>query len=100
MHGQHFVCFCWAGGSQHLSFVWFYLQAKPAAKPAPPAPRFEIKKWNAVAMWSWDICADTVSSHIDLLQKGSRNEKDEILLVTDSCHLPPPSFSVLFAVIL
>lgn len=22
------------------------------------APRFEIKKWNAVAMWSWDICAD------------------------------------------
>jgi E3 ubiquitin-protein ligase RBX1 len=23
-------------------------------------PRFEIKKWNAVAMWSWDICADTV----------------------------------------
>ena len=24
-----------------------------------PAPRFEIKKWNAVTMWSWDICADT-----------------------------------------
>lgn len=23
------------------------------------APRFEIKKWNAVTMWSWDICADT-----------------------------------------
>ena len=23
--------------------------------------RFEVKKWNAVAMWSWDICADTVS---------------------------------------
>mmetsp|Transcript_21168 Transcript_21168/g.64466 ORF Transcript_21168/g.64466 Transcript_21168/m.64466 type:complete len:92 (-) Transcript_21168:42-317(-) len=22
-------------------------------------PRFVIKKWNAVAMWSWDICADT-----------------------------------------
>ena len=21
--------------------------------------RFEIKKWNAVCMWSWDICADT-----------------------------------------
>jgi len=30
---------------------------KAAAKKAPP--RFEIKKWNAVAMWSWDICADT-----------------------------------------
>ena len=35
-------------------------QAKPAAKPAAAPPRFEIKKWNAVAMWSWDICADTV----------------------------------------
>jgi RING-box protein 1 len=23
------------------------------------AMRFEIKKWNAVTMWSWDICADT-----------------------------------------
>lgn len=21
--------------------------------------RFEVKKWSAVAMWSWDICADT-----------------------------------------
>ena len=20
--------------------------------------RFEIKKWNAVTMWSWDICSD------------------------------------------
>jgi len=28
---------------------------KPKAKKAP---RFEIKKWNAVAMWSWDICAE------------------------------------------
>ena len=34
-------------------------ESKPAAKD-PNAPRFEIKKWNAVAMWSWDICADTV----------------------------------------
>ncbi|GMI30557.1 hypothetical protein TrCOL_g2211 [Triparma columacea] len=32
----------------------------PAASPAcPPCPTFEIRKWNAVAMWSWDICADT-----------------------------------------
>ena len=23
------------------------------------AQRFEIKKWNAVTMWQWDICADT-----------------------------------------
>jgi len=32
------------------------------AQAKPDAPRFEIKKWNAVAMWSWDICADTVRS--------------------------------------
>ena len=34
-------------------------QSKVPAKGGAP-PRFEIKKWNAVAMWSWDICADTV----------------------------------------
>ena len=22
-------------------------------------PRFEIKKWNAIAVWSWAICTDT-----------------------------------------
>ena len=38
------------------------MQAKKKGKAAPPTPRFEIKKWNAVAMWSWDICADTVST--------------------------------------
>ncbi len=35
-------------------------QTKALSKSGPPVPRFEIKKWNAVAMWSWDICADTV----------------------------------------
>lgn len=30
-----------------------------APTSAATAPRFEIKKWNAVTMWSWDICADT-----------------------------------------
>ena len=42
-----------------------YLLPQPApavAKSGPAPPRFEIKKWNAVAMWSWDICADTVRS--------------------------------------
>lgn len=35
--------------------------SKPAAVgDESSGPRFEIKKWNAVAMWSWDICADTV----------------------------------------
>jgi RING-box protein 1 len=48
-------------------------QSKPEAptKAASPtsatsAPRFEIKKWNAVAMWSWDICADTVRIYMHI----------------------------------
>eukprot|EP00605_Chrysophyceae_sp_TOSAG23-4_P001001 GSChrysophyteH1.ASY1.ANO1.1102.1 assembled CDS len=32
---------------------------KASSSSANDAPRFEIKKWNAVTMWSWDICADT-----------------------------------------
>jgi E3 ubiquitin-protein ligase RBX1 len=33
----------------------------PADKGKGPksGKRFEIKKWNAVAMWSWAICTDT-----------------------------------------
>ena len=23
------------------------------------APKFDIKKWNAVALWSWDLQVDT-----------------------------------------
>jgi RING-box protein 1 len=29
------------------------------AKGGKGGKRFEIKKWNAVAMWSWAICTDT-----------------------------------------
>lgn len=32
--------------------------SKPS-KGAKSGKRFEIKKWNAVAMWSWAICTDT-----------------------------------------
>mmetsp|Transcript_12025 Transcript_12025/g.21855 ORF Transcript_12025/g.21855 Transcript_12025/m.21855 type:complete len:134 (-) Transcript_12025:215-616(-) len=42
----------------HSSPYILQVQKKPAKSAAAP-PRFEIKKWNAVAMWSWDICADT-----------------------------------------
>lgn len=31
------------------------------AKPSPDGkdvPRFEVKKWNAVALWAWDIVVD------------------------------------------
>jgi E3 ubiquitin-protein ligase RBX1 len=34
-------------------------QASSTAAVAPGTKRFEIKKWNAVALWSWDIQVDT-----------------------------------------
>ncbi len=30
-----------------------------ATSASTSGPRFEVKKWNAVAMWSWAICTDT-----------------------------------------
>jgi RING-box protein 1 len=30
-----------------------------AGKGSKGSKRFEVKKWNAVAMWSWAICTDT-----------------------------------------
>jgi hypothetical protein len=47
--------------------------AQLPTKPPPDAvapPRFEIKKWNAVAMWSWDICADTVRATTTMMMDG------------------------------
>jgi RING-box protein 1 len=29
--------------------------AAAAAPAAPKGPRFQVKKWNAVAVWGWDI---------------------------------------------
>lgn len=29
------------------------------AKSAPSGPPFTLKKWNAVAMWQWDVECDT-----------------------------------------
>ncbi|CAM9620140.1 unnamed protein product [Choristocarpus tenellus] len=43
------------------------------------APRFEIKKWNAVAMWSWDICADTCA-----ICRNSLNEPSIEYQVSDA----------------
>jgi hypothetical protein len=42
-----------------VSGRWFLARSLTGDANASAAPRFEIKKWNAVAMWSWDICADT-----------------------------------------
>jgi RING-box protein 1 len=54
-----------------MSDVEMETETKAAAEAAAAGPsskgskgskggkRFEIKKWNAVAMWSWAICTDT-----------------------------------------
>lgn len=34
-------------------------KAKKASSKAPSGPLFTLKKWNAVAMWSWDVECDT-----------------------------------------
>ena len=33
--------------------------ADGAAVDPQQLPRFEVKKWNAVALWSWDVQVDT-----------------------------------------
>ncbi|KAH8246694.1 hypothetical protein KR026_009425 [Drosophila bipectinata] len=30
----------------------------PSTSQGAPVKRFEVKKWNAVALWSWDIVVD------------------------------------------
>ncbi|KAJ4398021.1 RING-box protein hrt1 [Neurospora sp. IMI 360204] len=32
--------------------------AETKGKKADGKPRFEVKKWNAVALWAWDIVVD------------------------------------------
>ena len=34
-------------------------QVDKKGKGKATGKRFEVKKWNAVAMWSWAICTDT-----------------------------------------
>lgn len=34
-------------------------QQEKKGKGKATGKRFEVKKWNAVAMWSWAICTDT-----------------------------------------
>ncbi len=49
------------------------------------AMRFEIKKWNAVTMWSWDICADTCAICRNSLNEPSIEYQVRILLLPQFC---------------
>ncbi|KAK3717808.1 RING-box protein 1 [Vermiconidia calcicola] len=33
-------------------------KAGPSGEAGEKKPRFEVKKWNAVALWAWDIVVD------------------------------------------
>lgn len=54
------------------------------------AMRFEIKKWNAVTMWSWDICADTCA-----ICRNSLNEPSIEYQVCRSLLVKPISLQYL-----
>ena len=43
--------------------------------------RFEIKKWNAVTMWSWDICADTCAICRNSLNEPSIEYQVKIVIL-------------------
>jgi hypothetical protein len=58
-------------------------------------PRFEIKKWNAVTMWSWDICADTCA-----ICRNSLNEPSIEYQVLFSVSLLPSLIVSLLRLIL
>lgn len=57
---------------------------KAVAKPS--GKRFEIKKWNAVAMWSWAICTDTCAICRNNLYEPSIEYQVHLYNPSDSHH--------------
>ena len=58
-------------------------------------PRFEIKKWNAVAMWSWDICADTCAICRNSLNEPSIEYQVDKSLIPNISSVDIKTFSFL-----
>ncbi|KOS16072.1 e3 ubiquitin-protein ligase rbx1 [Malassezia pachydermatis] len=45
------------------------VEAPSTTQGGEQAPRFQVKKWNSVCLWSWDIQVDNVSlsdSHLGI----------------------------------
>ncbi|OBA23514.1 RING/U-box [Metschnikowia bicuspidata var. bicuspidata NRRL YB-4993] len=73
-------------------------QTEPSADGAPVAakkkPRFEVKKWTAVAFWSWDIVVDTCAicrNHlmepcIECEPNSINNSSDQCIAAWGTCN--------------
>jgi Anaphase-promoting complex subunit 11 RING-H2 finger len=87
-----------------LREIEFY--AAMAAQPATDGPRFEVRKWSAVALWSWDIQVDNCAicrNHImDLCiecQAGGA-PTDDCSVAWGACNVRPIHFDAcLFSVL-
>ncbi|XP_031999366.1 RING-box protein 2 isoform X2 [Hylobates moloch] len=56
---------------------------------------FSLKKWNAVAMWSWDVECDTcaicrVQVMDACLRCQAENKQEDCVAKPQSCHLTKP----------
>ena len=70
--GKHYVAGCFGYAGYYDSFLslfyllnlYFSIDPAPASSASPSTQAsegklFSLKKWNAVAMWSWDVECDT-----------------------------------------
>ncbi|KAJ2897638.1 RING-box protein hrt1 [Coemansia aciculifera] len=62
--------------------------AKPSAAGKTTCPRIEIKKWNAVALWAWDmesdVCAICRNNNMELCIEC---QADQDAKVNDDCTI-------------
>lgn len=81
-HSHHRHLYISSKGDNHITMAENAPMEVDA--PATKQPRFQVKKWNAVCLWSWDIVVDNVgiassqSGHADEADLGSSRLADSI----------------------